>query len=175
MAANICKHRKIFPARGIEIAAVIIFALMTALANFGGIGGGFVHIVLFAMFGFDLKTAIVLSNAQIAISSIIRIFFGIGKSHPVREHHGSLYNFQVVSLMVPANALGASLAALINRVIPDVAIIILNACLLTVVFAFNFGKLRMMVKKELLSGKPAAAQPAIEAPTVAAPEEKPSD
>jgi len=154
---NICKHRKIFPARGIEIAAVFIFSLMIAFANFGGIGGGFVHIVLFAMFGFDLKTGIVLSNAQIAISCIIRISMGIGKSHPVRKNHGTLYNLQVISLMIPANALGSSIAALINRVIPDVAIVILNACLLTGVFASNFGKLRMVFKKELMSSKPAVA------------------
>ena len=47
--------------------------LLVATSNFGGIGGGFGLIALFAMFGFDVKTGIVLSNAQISVSCIIRI------------------------------------------------------------------------------------------------------
>lgn len=54
--------------------------------------------------------------------------------------------------MVPANALGSALATLINRVIPDLVIVILYAVVLTGVFAFNIGKFIAVFKKETGAG-----------------------
>lgn len=145
---KVCKHRLIFPARGIEIAAYFIFALLVTTSNFGGIAGGFGFICLMSMFGFDLKTSIVLSNAQIVISSIIRISTGIGKPHPERKTHGTLYHFNVISMIIPAAALASALATLINRVIPDLVLVILYAVVMLGVFSYNFMRFITVVKKE---------------------------
>jgi len=145
---NVCKHRLIFPARGIEIAAYFVFALLVTTSNFGGIAGGFGFISLMSMFGFDLKTSIILSNAQIVISSIIRISTGLGKPHPERKTHGTLFHFNVISMIIPAAALASALATVINRVIPDLVIVILYAVVLTGVFVYNIMRFITVVKKE---------------------------
>lgn len=143
-----CKHRNLFPLRGLEIGGVILFTFLVATANFGGIAGGFGLIAFYMMFMFSVPTGIVLSNAQIVISCVIRIITGIGKPHPHRGCHGTLYHFAIVSMMIPMCSLGSTLATLISRVIPDLFIVIAYFVILLGVFLFNLGRLVTIVKKE---------------------------
>lgn len=143
-----CKHRPIFPLRGKEIGGVFIFSFLVAFSNFSGIGGGFGLIVFSPLFGFNIQLAVILSNAQIVISSIFRIATGLGKPHPLRGRHGTLFHFSTISMMIPMNALAAALASLINRVVPDLYIIIIYGIILVGVQAFNLNRLRHIYIKE---------------------------
>lgn len=143
-----CKHRPLFPVRGIEIAGAFIFSFLVAFSNFSGIAGGFGLIAFYSLFGFNVQLGIILSNAQIVVSSIFRIATGLGKPHPLRGQHGTLFHFSIISMMIPMNALAAALASLINRVVPDLYIIIAYALILTGVLAFNLYRLRHIYIKE---------------------------
>ena len=57
----------------IEIVGCFITVLALIYTNSGGIGGGGIMIpVCIAFFGFDVKSAIGMSNATVAVSSVIR-------------------------------------------------------------------------------------------------------
>lgn len=143
-----CKHRDMFPARGIEIGAVFVFTFFTAFSNFAGIGGGFSYLALLLMFNFALPIAVILSNAQIMISGLITILTGLGKPHPTKGPHGTLFHFQIISLMIPMCSLGAAMAALISRVVPDLWIVIIYVIVLIGVFIYSLRRLQRIYKKE---------------------------
>ena len=88
-----CKHRNIFPARGIEIGGYFFFTFLVFFSNFSGIAGGYAYLALMLMFNFTVPVSIVLSNSQISISAICRIVSGLGKPHPLKGPHGTLYHF----------------------------------------------------------------------------------
>ena len=58
-------------------------------------------------------------------------------------------------MMIPMNALGAALATLINRIIPDLYIVSAYAVILTGVLAFNLNRLLHIYRNEMRS--PASA------------------
>jgi len=144
-----CKHMDLLPMnRGNEIAGFFVLTFLVAFSNFSGIGGGFGLIAFFCMYNFDVKTGIILSNAQIVISSIIRIATGLGHPHPLKGKNGTLFHFSIISLMIPMNALGAALATVVNRIIPDLVIVIVYAVILIGVLIFNLHRLYGIYKKE---------------------------
>ena len=134
-----------------EIIGAVVYVFLVAGSNFGGIAGGFALIALETMFSFPVPLAIVLSNAQIVIAAIIRVLSGLGKPHPIRDKHGTLYHFHNVSLMVPMISLGATLATLVSRVIPDFYIVIIYAVILVAVVLYNMKRLIAIIKRETQS------------------------
>jgi hypothetical protein len=77
-AGNICVHKKLFPMYGMEIAGIIILALVMALCTVAGIGGGGVVIPLcMVFFSFQTKNAIAISGFSILTCSVTRYFFNI--------------------------------------------------------------------------------------------------
>lgn len=61
--AQICKHRDLFPIRGIEIGGMFFLAFLVAFANFGGLAGGMAYLAFLLMFKFSVPIAIVISNS----------------------------------------------------------------------------------------------------------------
>jgi hypothetical protein len=51
-------------------------------------------------------------------------------------------------MIIPAAALASALATLINRVIPDLVLVILYAVVMLGVFSYNFMRFIAVVKKE---------------------------
>lgn len=76
------------------------------------------------------------------------MFSGLGKPHPIRDKHGTLYHFHITSLMVPMISLGATLATLVSKVIPDLYIVIIYGVILTAVFLYNLKRLVAIIKRE---------------------------
>ena len=67
----------------------IITILVLAFTNTGGIGGGGIMIpVAIFFYGFDMKTAIALSNATVAVASICRYVANLNRSHPLKGETG---------------------------------------------------------------------------------------
>jgi len=146
--AHLCKHRNIFPARGSEIGGIFLFTFLVFFSSFAGLSGGFAYLSLMLLFKFTVSTAIYLSNSQIAISSILRIVSGLGKPHPLKGPHGTLFHFQVLSLLIPMISLGAAMATLVSRVMPDLYIVVLYVVIMTGVLIFNLDRLKVIIKKE---------------------------
>lgn len=55
---------------------------------------------------------------------MIRLFWGMNLPHPVRDPHGTLLHFPIISLMLPGCTLGATMATLVSKVVPDLYIVI---------------------------------------------------
>ena len=56
-----------------ELLACLVTIVALFYSNCGGLGGGGIMIpVTLYLFGFDLKSAIALSNSSVAVASIIR-------------------------------------------------------------------------------------------------------
>lgn len=121
---------------------------MVIISLFSGIAGGFGLIVYLALFNFNLKMGVVLSNSQIMVSSFVRLFTGIGKPSPAREPHGTPFHFNIMSLMIPMTTVGASVATVVNKVIPSLYLTVLYVVILSCVQTYNVWRLRNIIKKE---------------------------
>ena len=70
----VCYHKEPYPTvMAIEYCGYVAIFLMMIFANCGGLGGGASVMPLsMIFFGFNAKEAIVLSNASITVSAIVR-------------------------------------------------------------------------------------------------------
>ena len=72
------------------------------------------------LFGFDLKSAIALSNSSVAVASIIRFLQNLPKSHPLKEGNGVLVDYTLATIMLPAIVVGVIAGGIVNKVFPSV-------------------------------------------------------
>ena len=121
---------------------------MVVISLFSGIAGGFGLIVYLALFNFNFKMGVVLCNSQIMVSSLVRLFTGIGKPHPERTPHGTPFHFNIMSLMIPMTTVGASIATVVDQVIPALYLTIAYVLILSCVQAYNIWRLFNIIKKE---------------------------
>ena len=85
----LCTHKDITSVLTIEIVGCIITLLLVFYTNLGGIGGGGIVIpITIFFFGFDVKSAIALSNATIAVASICRYLLNLKRAHPLKDGKG---------------------------------------------------------------------------------------
>ena len=69
----LCRHKDLNPIDTMELFACLVTIVALFYSNCGGLGGGGIMIpVTLYLFGFDLKSAIALSNSSVAVASIIR-------------------------------------------------------------------------------------------------------
>lgn len=105
-------------------------------------------IVYLSLFNFSTKLGIILSNSQIMVSSFVRLFTGIGKPSPARAPYGTPFHFNIMSLMIPMTTVGASVATVVNKVIPDLYLTVLFLLILSCVQAYNIWRLVNIIKRE---------------------------
>ena len=75
---EVCAHKGLFPIVALDIVGHLVILLILVLSNIGGVGGcGIVIPTAMALFGFDAKGAIALSNLSIFVSGLLRFFFNI--------------------------------------------------------------------------------------------------
>ena len=73
---RICKHKGVFPIYASEFFGIIVMAVLLALANVGGVGGGGLIIpIIMAMFMFTTKEAIAISGFTIFTGSVARFIY----------------------------------------------------------------------------------------------------
>jgi uncharacterized membrane protein YfcA len=143
-----CQHRPLFPLRRLEVGGFVLFTLAAFIANFSGIAGALPLAAIVSMQKFNMKTAIMLSNAQITSGGIFRLAMDAHRKHPVRKTHGTLLDFSILTMMLPMITIGSSLASVVSRTVPDFYIIVFYAIFLVGILAFNIWRLLGMVKKE---------------------------
>ena len=134
----------------IENAGELLTALILFLSNCGGLGGGGSMIpIIIIFFGFEVKQAIGLSNASIAVASICRYFFNFPKSHPYKNGKGVLVDYNIASLMLPMIVVGATVGVMVNKILPMIVVTITLTLLLLLVSYTTLRKLLTIQADEL--------------------------
>lgn len=104
---NVCGHKGIFPVESLEIGGIIVFAVVMALSNIAGIGGGGVAIpIIMAMFVFPTKPAIAISSLSIFLTTLMRFFMNFRERHPSKDNV-VVIDYDLVAIMMPTTLAGA--------------------------------------------------------------------
>ena len=91
----------------LEIAGIFVFAVIMALSNIAGVGGGGVAIpIIMAMFVFPTKPAIAISSLSIFLTTLARFFFNFRERHP-EKHNVVVIDYDLVAIMMPTTLAGA--------------------------------------------------------------------
>jgi hypothetical protein len=110
-----CSRKAVFPMHQQEFWGMIMILLMLFYANVGGVaGGGVVVPIAFGMLMLDAKNAIVISNASICISAMVRYMINARKPHPQKNGKGILVDMNLSVLMLPTIISGVSLGVIFN-------------------------------------------------------------
>ena len=100
------------------LALVCLGALM--FTNIGGVGGGGIIVpVMMGLYRFDAKNAVTLSNFSAPCSGVVRYISNISQSHPLKNGKGLLCDYNIISLMLPAAIVGASIGSIVNILLPS--------------------------------------------------------
>ena len=133
-----CRHKDIFPLKGLEFWGYIVIFLTLWFVNIGGVpGGGLVVPISIFFFKFDPKNAIALSNFSICASSLIRFFLMAHHTHPLKNGAGRKIDYNLIIVMYPLVVMGVQLGVILNIIMPSAIILI--------VFAILFLSLDMMM------------------------------
>lgn len=91
----------------LEIGGIIIFAIVMALSNIAGVGGGGVAIpIIMAFFFFNTKPAIAISSFSIFITTFARFFMNFRERHPEKDNV-VVIDYDLVCIMMPTTLAGA--------------------------------------------------------------------
>ena len=132
---GVCNHKKVFPARGLEIGGWFVFAAFKALSNIAGIGGGGVSVPMaMGFFHFDTKPAIALSSFMIFITSLATFFLNFRSKHPEKPNM-VLIDYNVVTIMMGTTLAGSQIGAIILVIFPALIIQILLVITLVILLA----------------------------------------
>ena len=97
----------------------LIIMAATAFTNTGGFGGaGIIIPIMVGLYSFDTKNAIALSNFSVSVSSFVRYIFHFNMSHPLKNGAGVAVDYNIITLMLPAAIVGASIGIIVNLVLP---------------------------------------------------------
>ncbi len=107
-----------------------MFAVVMALSNIAGIGGGGVAIpIIMAMFVFTTKPAIAISSFSIFLTTLARFVMNFKERHP-DKHNVVVIDYDLVTIMMPTTLAGAQVGAIILVTFPSLIIqVILTAML----------------------------------------------
>ena len=102
-----CLHKGVFPMEVLEYFGIIVFALLMAMANIAGIGGGGVAIpIVMAFFHFNTKPAIAISSFSIFMTTLARFVMNFKLPHPEKKH-SVVIDYNLVTIMMPTTLAGA--------------------------------------------------------------------
>jgi uncharacterized membrane protein YfcA len=136
-----------FPLRKMEFVGWILYTLIVVFSNFSGLAGGLPLVIIIAMFNFNMKASIPLSNAQIMIAAIVRMLMDGKNPHPLREK-GTLVDYSVVTMMFPMITVGSAISSFVSPAFPDVYITIGYAVIVFSIMIFSIFRLITLIKKE---------------------------
>ena len=114
-----CTHKALFPMNESEFFGCFVIVFLIMFTNAGGIGGGGIMVpTAMAMYRFDTRNAMTLSNFSIAVSTGVRYVLNLKKSHPLKNGTGTIVDYNVTILMVPGIIIGVSFGSMVNLILP---------------------------------------------------------
>lgn len=82
---RMCEHKGLTPFHFQEIIGVIVIALLTTLANAGGVGGGSLLLpVISLMLTFHQNQAATISTTMVFVAAVTRYITNFKKKHPTQ-------------------------------------------------------------------------------------------
>ena len=152
-----CKHKDVFPQKGLEVGGIFVFGIIMALCTVAGIGGGGIATsMLEAFFKFETKPAVAVSSFSILICTTMRFFYNFKTKHPSKKHMNVL-DYSLASIMMPTTLAGSQMGGYILLMFPSLYIQIALTLLLAFLSYLTFRKgLEMHRKEEVAKAKEAA-------------------
>jgi uncharacterized membrane protein YfcA len=119
----------LFPLTDRDVVGLFLAASGLLIAAGGGIGGGGFLVPLYILvFGFSPKHAIPLSNITVFGGAIANTMLNVNKRHPLADR--PLIDWDIIVLMEPLTVAGAVVGANLNKLLPEVVIVVLLDVLL---------------------------------------------
>ena len=120
---GVCKHKDLWPMKGLEFWGMIATFFMLWIANMGGIGGGGTLVpICILFFNMSHANAIPISNFSIFLSSAQRYLLNSTKPHPLRNGRGILVDYNLAIIMLPGIISGVSVGGIINALLPKIIV-----------------------------------------------------
>ena len=120
-------------------SAIVIFLIMSALANSAGIGGGLFWVPLFSsLLQFTVKSAAALSQSCVATGTLGGSLLSITQRSPV-DRDRPMIDYSLTLVLMPALILGMSIGVLLNIMLPS---LIISSILLVVLLLISFRTLQ---------------------------------
>eukprot|EP00435_Cladocopium_sp_Y103_P065267 s1586_g27.t1 len=145
-----CKHKPLFGTEaGADVAAAIVFFLISGLALSAGIGGGGLYVpLLMVMLGFPVHEATAVSQACLAGGPSSALIYNLRQRHP--QGHKPMIDYDLVLIMGPNLLLGAMVGSVMNFSLPSWLILILLISILVHSAYKTFKKAVQTLRKERL-------------------------
>jgi len=143
-----CRHKALFGnAAGSDVAAAIIFFLISGLALSAGIGGGGLYVpLLMLILGFQVHEATAVSQACLAGGASSALIYNLRQRHP--SGHKPMIDYDLVLIMGPNLLLGAMVGSVMNFALPSWLILILLIVILVHSAFKTFKKAIQTLRKE---------------------------
>jgi len=120
-------------------SAIVIFLIMSALANGAGIGGGLFWVPLFSsLLQFTVKSAAALSQSCVATGTLGGSLLSVTQRSPV-DRDRPMIDYSLTLVLMPALILGMSIGVLLNIMLPS---LIISSILLVVLLLISFRTLQ---------------------------------
>ena len=117
-----CVHKKTFPVLPSEIGGIVAVIFFKALCTMAGVGGSaIIHPICIVLFGFVTKSAIPIATFATMIATLASFIANINAKHPEKKQT-VLYDYGVISVMMPTTLAGAQIGSFLLVVMPSVII-----------------------------------------------------
>jgi hypothetical protein len=147
-----------FPLRKMEIVGWVLYTLIVVFSNFSGLAGGLPLVIIIAMFNFNMKASIPLSNTNIMFAAFIRILMNCKDPHPLRKK-GTILDYSIVTMMFPMITVGSAISSFVSPAVPDIYILIGYSVIVFGIVIFSIFRLIALIKKESALSKPKVETP----------------
>jgi len=116
---GLCKHKSLYPMKGVEYWGMIAIFWALWVFNMGGVGGGGIVIpIVIIFFKFDAKNAVALSNFSIFLSSLMRWLIFLKDKHPLKKGKGLMLDYNVAIICLPLIIAGVSIGVIVHIIMP---------------------------------------------------------
>ena len=117
-----CQHKETFPVLPTEIGGIFAVIFFKALCTMAGVGGSaIIHPICIVLFGFVTKSAIPIATFATMISTMASFIANINVKHPEKKQT-VLYDYGVISVMMPTTLAGAQIGSFLLVIMPSVVI-----------------------------------------------------
>jgi len=123
-------HPPLLPLSASDYAGVVCAVLGLMVAAGGGIGGGGILVPIYILvMGFSPKHAIPLSNVTVFGGAVANVFLNSKKRHPLVDR--PLVDWDLILVMEPLTIAGALIGAFLNKILPDIFLVVMLVALLS--------------------------------------------
>lgn len=130
------------------IGGTLLLLACCIFSSAGGIGGGGLNVpVLLVVFGYDYKVAVALSLCAVLGNNISQCIINWRKSHPHMKKRPLIY-WEAVLVLLPAQLGGSNIGAILGKLLPDAALLILAIVVLMYAIIKTGKKGRKLWRKE---------------------------